>query len=193
MLQKVYDKCLKWAAHPHAIWYLAILSFAESSLFPIPVEAMMLPMMFAAPKQSFKIAGVATITSVLGGIAGYGIGLFLFDQLGQPILAFYGYEQKFVSFQETFAEWGWWIVFAGGFTPLPYKVITIAAGLAHLDLTVFILASLVSRGSRFYLEASLIYFFGPAIRQFVEKRLALVTSLGFILLLGGFLLIKALH
>lgn len=193
MLKRLYDRCMELAAHPHAIWFLAIMSFAESSIFPIPVEAMMLPMMFAAPASSFRIAAIAAVTSVAGGAAGYAIGLFLFESLGRPILELYGYQDKFVTFQEIFAEWGWWIVIAGGFTPLPYKVITIAAGVASLDFTIFLVASLLSRGSRFALEAALIYYFGPAVRKFVEERLALVTTAGFILLLGGFLLIKYLH
>ncbi len=190
MLQRLYDRTIQLAGHRHAIWWLFVLSVAEASFFPIPIEAMLLPMMFAAPRKCWLFAGVATAGTVIGGVGGYAIGALLYDTVGEPLLAFYGHEDAYAHFSGLYGEWGAWIVFAGGFTPIPFKVVTIASGVAHLDLVVFIIASIVSRGLRFAIEAALLTWFGPPIRSFIEKRLALVATVSFVVAIAGFVAVK---
>ena len=140
VLRRLYDWVMAMAGKRHAIWALASVSFAESAFFPIPPDILLIPMVLADRRRAWRIAGVCTLASVLGGLLGYAIGLWLFDAVGQPLLEFYGSEEKFSQFQHYYNEWGGWIVGAGGFTPLPYKVITIASGLTKLDIGIFILA-----------------------------------------------------
>lgn len=192
MLQRLYDWTMRLAAHPHALWALAMISFIESSVFPIPPDVLLIPMVLAARERAWVIAGVCTIASVLGGMAGYGIGYFLFVEIGQPVLEFYGYIDKFEEFQARYNEWGAWIVAGAGFTPFPYKVITITSGVTQLDFWVFNIASVLSRGARFFLVAGLLWYFGPPIRVFIEKNLGLLTVVFFALLFGGFLAAKYL-
>ena len=149
-------------------------------------------MVLAAPTQAWKIALVCTIASVLGGMAGYGIGMFLFEEMGRPLLEFYGYGPKFAEFKATYNEWGAWAVFIAGVTPFPYKVIPILSGVTALDPTVFSIASLLARGTRFFLVAALLWKFGPLIRNFIETRLGFVFTIFFIGLIGGFVAIKFL-
>ncbi len=191
MLQRLYDWTLALAGHRHALSALAAIAFIESSIFPIPPDILIIPMVLAAPTRAWRIALVATVSSVVGGVFGYLIGAFLFDAVAQPILAFYGYEAQFASFQARYNEWGAWIVAGAGFTPFPYKVITIASGATGLDPTVFIIASILSRGARFFLIAALLWRFGAPIRGFLERYLAPLTVLFFVLLFGGFLAAKA--
>lgn len=192
MIRRLYDWTMGLAGRKNALWALAAISFIESSVFPIPPDVLLLPMVLAARERAWLIAGVATLASVAGGFLGYAIGALLFDSVGQPVLEFYGYGEKFAEFQLRYNEWGFWIVLVAGFTPFPYKVITIASGVAGLDLLTFALASVVSRGARFYLVAGLLWRFGPAIRAFVEKYLGLLTALFMVLLIGGFVAIKYL-
>jgi membrane protein YqaA with SNARE-associated domain len=192
LLRSLYDWTLNQANQPHALWALAIIAFIESSVFPIPPDLLIIPMVLAAPTRAWKIAAVATIASVLGGFMGYAIGALLFETLGKPLLEFYGYGERFASFQDRYHEWGAWIVLGAGLTPFPYKVITIASGAVDLDLAVFGLASLAARGARFFLVAAILWKFGPPMRGFIEKNLALLSTLFFLLLLGGFLVIKYL-
>lgn len=180
------------AGKRHAIWALAGVSFAESAFFPIPPDILLVPMVLADRRRAWRIAGVCTLASVMGGMLGYAIGLWLFDAVGQPLLEFYGTEEKFSQFQYYYNEWGGWIVGAGGFTPLPYKVITIASGVTKLDIGIFILASVISRGLRFYIEAALLYLFGEPVREFIERHLGKMALLFFATLVGAFLLIKLL-
>jgi membrane protein YqaA with SNARE-associated domain len=191
MLQRLYDWTLALAGHRHALPALAAIAFIESSIFPIPPDILIIPMILAAPTGAWRIALVATVSSVVGGLFGYLIGAFLFDAVAQPILAFYGYEAQFASFQARYNEWGAWIVAGAGFTPFPYKVITIASGATGLDPTVFIIASILSRGARFFLIAALLWRFGAPIRGFLERYLAPLTVLFFVLLFGGFVAAKA--
>jgi len=149
MLRKLYDWVMGLAERPRALWALGFISFIESSFFPIPPDVLMIPMILANRRRAWLIAGVCSATSVLGGLAGYAIGYYLFESIGEPLLAFYGHEDKFTSFQSYYNEWGGWIVFAGGFSPIPYKVITIASGSVNLDLTTFTVVSVISRGARF--------------------------------------------
>jgi len=183
---------MSFSANRHAMWALFFIAFVESSFFPIPPDILLLPMVLAARGNAWKIAAVCTIGSVLGGIAGYGIGFFLYESVGRPVLDFYGYGAKFEAFQALYNEWGAWIVAAGGLTPLPFKVITIASGVTGLDMVTFTIASVLSRGLRYYLIAALLWYFGAPIRTFIEKYLAWIVTGGFVLLLGGFVAIKFL-
>ena len=192
MLRGLYDWTMSLAGHRHAIWALALISFAESSIFPIPPDILIIPMVLAAREQAWKIATVCTVSSVVGGIFGYAIGALLFDTVGSPILDFYGYHDKFEVFQARYEEWGAWIVAGAGFTPFPYKVITITSGVMDLNLMVFMVASVLSRGARFFLLAVLLWKFGPPIKGFIEKNLPLLATLFFLLLLGGFVAVKYL-
>ena len=180
------------AASPYALWILAAIAFLESSLFPIPPDVLLIPMVIAAPRRAWLIAGVCTVSSVVGGLVGYGIGALLFDAIGRPVLELYGYADKFAQFQDSYNAWGAWIVFFAGLTPFPYKVITIASGVTGLNLTTFMIASVLARGLRFFLVAALLWYFGAPIKHFIERNLGWLTVLFFVLLLGGFLLLRLL-
>lgn len=193
MLRALYDKVIDLAAHPKAAWLLGVVSFVESSVFPIPPDAMLIPMVLAERTKAWFFATVSTITSVLGGAAGYAIGFFLFELIGKSILGFYGYEEKFTSFAAQYNDYGAWIVFFAGVTPFPYKVITIASGATALNFWIFMAASIAARGLRFFIVCGLLYWFGPPIRDFIERRLGLVTTLFLVSLVGGFIAIKFLH
>ncbi|TVQ29687.1 MAG: DedA family protein [Geminicoccaceae bacterium] len=190
MIRPLYDWTMTKALSPYALPFLAFIAFIESSVFPIPPDVLLIPMVLAARQRAWLFAGVATAASVLGGLFGYGIGFFLFETIGQPVLALYGYAEKFVVFQEWYHEQGAWIVFGAGLTPFPYKVVTIASGAVHLDLATFTGASILSRGLRFFVVAGLLWQFGPPIRTFVEKNMGWLTVVFFVLLLGGFLLLR---
>jgi len=192
MLRRLYDWVMDLSAHPRAVWGLAGVSFIESSVFPIPPDIMLIPMVLAERAKAWFYAGVATVSSVLGGLLGYAIGFFLFELIGRPILNLYGYGEAFTDFAARYNEWGAWIVFIAGVTPFPYKVITIASGTTQLNILVFILASIASRGLRFYVEAALLYWFGPPIRDFIERRLGLVFTVFVVSLVGGFVAIRYL-
>lgn len=193
MLQRLYDRTIELSGHRHALWVLAAVAFIESSVFPIPPDVLIIPMVLAAREKAWKIAAICTIFSVIGGIAGYGIGYFLYETIGQPLLDFYGYGDKFAQFQGYYNEWGAWIVGGAGLTPFPYKVITIASGVTQLDPVVFTIASVLSRGARFFLVAGLLWYFGQPIRIFIEAHLGKLTIAFFVLLLGGFVALKFLH
>ncbi len=186
MLRRLYDWLLSLAASPHALWVLAVVSFVESSIFPIPPDVLLIPMVLAAPRRAFTIASVCTIASVAGGAAGYLIGWGLFEQVGRPVLGFYGMEVQFEVFRAQYNAFGAWAVLIAGVTPFPYKVITILSGATGLSFTIFMLASLIARGLRFFLIAALLWRFGPPVRDFIERRLGLVFSLGVVALVGGF-------
>jgi membrane protein YqaA with SNARE-associated domain len=192
MLRRTYDWTMDLAARPNAMFWLAAIAFAESSFFPIPPDILIIPMVLAAPTRAWRIVLVATAASALGGLAGYAIGFFMFETLGQPIVQFYGYLDKFERFQEWYREWGGWIVFAGGFSPIPYKVITIASGSVNLDLVTFTVVSVISRGARFLLVAALLWRFGPPIRAFIERWLGLLTLAFVVLLVLGFVAVRFL-
>ena len=191
-LHRLYAWTMAQASRPHALWLLALISFVESSVFPIPPDVLLIPMVLAAPHRAWLIAGVCTISSVAGGMLGYAIGALLFGTIGAPILEFYGYMDKFAEFQASYNEWGGWIVFGAGLTPFPYKVITIASGVTDLSLTTFVIASVLARGMRFFLVAALLWYCGEPIRLFIERNLGWLTVLFFVLLLGGFLVLRLL-
>ncbi|MDX1484150.1 MAG: YqaA family protein [Alphaproteobacteria bacterium] len=192
MLQGLYDWTMRMAAHRRAQAALFGVSFIESSVFPIPPDVMVVPMVLADKAKAFRIAFVCTAGSVLGALLGYAIGALLFETVARPLIDLYGYDQAFAEFTRRYNEWGAWIVAGAALTPFPYKVITIASGAVGLDLVVFIVASILARGLRFYLEAALLWRFGPPIRDFIEGNLKLVTTAFFCLLIGGFVAIKYL-
>ncbi len=190
MMRRLYDWMMAKARSeraPHALFWVA---FIESSFFPIPPDVMLIPMVIAERLKAWWYATVATLGSVIGGVAGYAIGYFFFEQIGRPILEFYGKAQSFNEFTSWFNEWGVWILIIKGMTPFPYKVLTITAGVTHMPLVEFMLASVIARAMRFYLVAGLLYFFGEPIRDFIEKRLTLVTTVFVALLVLGFIAIR---
>ncbi len=192
MLRGLYDWTMRLAAHRRAMPALFAVSFAESSVFPIPPDVMIVPMVLADRTKAFRIAFVCTLASVLGAIAGYAIGAFLFETIGRPLVDFYGYALAFGEFTARYKEWGAWIVAGAALTPFPFKVITIASGAVALDPLVFVISATLARGLRFYLEAALLWRFGPPIRDLIEGNLKFVTTAFFVLLIGGFVLIKYL-
>lgn len=191
-MRALYDWTLRLSGHRHALWALAAVSFVESSVFPIPPDVLIIPMVLATRARAWRIALVCTVASVLGGMAGYAIGLLAFETVGRPLLDFYGYAAKFDDFRTYYNDWGAWAVFIAGTTPFPYKVITILSGVTGLDLVVFTVASILARGLRFFLVAGLLWYFGEPIRVFIEKYLNLLAVLFVILLVGGFVLLKYL-
>ncbi|MGB0498046.1 MAG: YqaA family protein [Rubricella sp.] len=189
MLRGLYDWTMRLAEHPRALWILAIVSFVESSVFPIPPDVLMIPMILAAPHRAWLIAGVCTVASVLGGGLGYYIGFQLLEVVGRPVLEFYGKWELFAEFAARYNEAGAWAVLFAGVTPFPYKVITIASGATGLDITTFMVSSLIARGLRFFLVAALLWKFGPPVRSFIERRLGLVFTVAMVLLIGGFAMV----
>ncbi len=189
-LRRLYDWTLSLSASPRAPQALAAVSFAESSFFPIPPDAVLVPMCIARPERAWFYAAVCTVASVLGGLLGYAIGALLFESVGQWIISLYGYGERMEAFRQGFAEWGLWIILIKGLTPIPYKIVTIACGFAGFDLVVFVLASLVTRAARFFLVAALIRQFGAPIKDFIEKRLNAVAFGLLAVIVGGFVLVR---
>lgn len=189
-LHQTYDYIINLSGKQNALVWLAVISFVESSFFPIPPDIMLIPMILATPKKAWKIAGVCTIASILGAYLGYIIGVYFFELIAEPLLNFYGYLEKFNEFKQLYEEYGAWIVFGAGITPFPYKIITIASGVVHLNLAVFTVASILARGLRFFLIAWLLKTYGETMRLFIEKNLGWLSVLFLVLLIGGFALIK---
>jgi membrane protein YqaA with SNARE-associated domain len=192
MLRKLYARVMALAASPNAGWWLAMIAFAEASFFPIPPDVMLMPMALAKPRSAWRFAAICTAASVAGGALGYLIGFAVFDQIARPILNVYGYGAAYAAFQAKFQEYGLWIILVKGLTPIPYKIVTIAAGAAKFDFSLFMMASVLTRGTRFFLVATLLHFFGDAVRDFIERRLTLVTSALAVGVVGGFLALKFL-
>ena len=193
MLRRLYDWLLLQAGKKNATWVMAGISFAESSFFPLPPDVLMIPMILANRRRAFWYATVATVSSVLGAYLGYAIGFYLFATVGERILEFYGAMQTFESLKDKFLQYGVEIIVLKGMTPIPFKLVTIASGLARFDLALFTMACLVSRSIRFYLVAAILYFVGEPARVFIEKRLTLVTTVSAVLLVGGVFLVKYVH
>jgi membrane protein YqaA with SNARE-associated domain len=189
MLRRLYDWCVAAADKPYAVWILGIVSFAESSFFPVPPDAMLIPMALAQPKKAWRFALVCTIASVLGGILGYAIGALLYDSIGGWIIKLYGYGDKVEAFRASYAQWGAWIILLKGFTPIPYKLVTITSGFAGYSLPLFILFSVLTRGARFFLLAFLINRYGPQAREIIEKRLGFYVTIAAVALVLGFIVI----
>lgn len=192
MLRRLYDWTLALAETPHALWALAIVSFIESSVFPIPPHVLLIPMVIARPEAWARIALVCSVASVAGGVAGYALGAFAFESIGRPVLEFYGYGEKFDVFAAQYNEFGAWAVLFAGVTPFPYKIITILSGATALDFWVFLVSSTIARFAIFFLMAVLLWKIGPPVRVFIEKRLGLMATLFFVLLFGGFAAAKYL-
>lgn len=166
-----YDKVIKWSKHHHAPYILGVVSFVESSFFPIPPDVMLISMALARPAKAWRFALIATISSLLGGLLGYAIGMFLFKVV-YPYFVMMGHESTFIQVKHWFSQWGFWVVFLAGFTPIPYKIFTISAGAVHMPILPFMIASLVGRGARFYLVCGILYFggerFHDAIRRYID-------------------------
>lgn len=192
VMRRLYDWVLHWAETPYGAPALFLLAFAESSFFPIPPDVLLLALCIAIPTRSFRFALVSSCGSVLGGVAGYGIGLGLWGVVsGYFYLYVPGFnEAVFSRVQQLFATYDFWTVFTAGFTPIPYKVITIGAGVFQINFPVFVFASLVSRSLRFFLVAALIYRYGPAVRSFIEKYFNVLSVVFMLLLIGGFVVIR---
>lgn len=186
MLRRLYDRLVVLSNHPSALWVLAVVSFTESSFFPIPPDVMLIPMVLANPRKAWQFAGVCTVASVAGGFFGYAIGYFFFETAGKWVIDAYGLQSGFESFQRLYNEWGLWATVIGGLTPVPYKLVTIASGAAHFDLLTFGLASLATRGGRFFLIAGLLYFIGDPIRVFIEKHLTILITAAVAIVVAGF-------
>ena len=186
MLRRLYDWCIDAAHKPYALWIMGIVSFAESSFFPIPPDIMLLPMSLARPQRAWWFATICTVTSVAGGIVGYAIGALLYDSLGQWLMQIYGLTDKVETFRASYAEWGAVIILLKGLTPIPYKLVTITSGFAGYDIWLFILCSIVARGGRFFVVAVLLNRYGDVIRTELEKRLGMWVGLGAIVLVFGF-------
>jgi membrane protein YqaA with SNARE-associated domain len=190
MLRALYDWTMSFAARPYARRALFGVSFAESSFFPIPPDVLLVPMVLADRKNAFRLAGLCTVASVLGGIVGYAIGALLYDTVGLWLMDLYGYTDKVDQFRASYAEWGAWIILIKGLTPIPYKIVTIASGFAGYDLLWFIVLSVITRAGRFYMVATLLYFYGEPVRGFIEKRLELVMAVVAVVFVGGFVVAR---
>ncbi|ALP52804.1 hypothetical protein Tel_06350 [Candidatus Tenderia electrophaga] len=186
---RLYDKVLIWAAHRHAAWYLGGLSFAESSFFPIPPDVMLAPMALARPERAWHYALITTVTSALGGVFGYLIGVFAFELI-EPLLHEFGYWENFQSAVEWFKEWGFWVVFLAGFSPIPYKVFTISAGTVGMAFLPFLVASLIGRGARFFLVAGLIRWGGVRMDRMLRSY---IDRLGWIFVVAAIVLYLVLN
>jgi len=192
MLARWYLRVLALAGSRRAPLWLAVVSFAEASCFPIPPDALLIPMVVARPQLAWRLATICTLASVAGGALGYFIGAELFDRLARPLLDFYGYANGVLAFQALYDRWGLWVILIKGLTPIPYKIVTIASGAAHFDFPTFMAASLVTRGARFFLLAALLRRYGEPIRAFIERRLGLVTGALAAGVVGGFLVLRFL-
>lgn len=192
MLRKLYDWAMGLAASRHAPAGLFAISFAESSFFPVPPDVMLAPMVLAKPERAFLYAGLCTLASVLGGLLGYAIGFYL-TPLAVQILTLFGHPEAQAEFEALFDKVGLWVILVKGLTPIPFKLITIASGLAHFSLVTFIWASIVTRGARFFLVAGLLKYYGPAIREEFERRMALYSTIGLVVLVAIVLAVKMLH
>lgn len=190
MFRRLYDYLIRLSGHPKALHVLAAVSFAESSFFPIPPDAMVIPMVLAQRDKAFTIAAVCSVFSVLGGLAGYGIGYFLYDTLGEWLINLYGLQNGAQEYHDWYATWGTWVILIKGLTPIPYKLVTIASGAAHFNIVAFMLASIVTRGARFFIIAGLLKVYGEPVRAFIEKRLELISWLFLIAVIGGILAVS---
>ena len=189
-LNKLYNWTLTKAKHKNAKWYLCLISFAESSFFPIPPDLLLIPMALANKFKALFYAFICTLSSVIGGVAGYAIGYFFYNSVGTHIVEFYHLENSFSIFENYYKQYGILIVLGAGITPFPYKFITIASGVFGLNIFLFIIVSIIGRGLRFYLIAVLLYFFGEKIKLIIDKYFNILTIVFFILLVGSVFIIR---
>ena len=190
LLRKVYDWTLEKSKHPKAAWFLSIISFAESSFFPIPPDIILIPMIISNRIKAWYYAFICTLSSVFGGIFGYLIGSFFYSTIGTIIVSYYSLEDQFGSFENYYNEFGILVVLGASFTPFPYKFITIASGVFGLNIYLFIFVSLIGRGLRFFIIALLLNMFGKIIREYIDKYFNLLALIFFVLLILSFLFIK---
>jgi membrane protein YqaA with SNARE-associated domain len=191
-LRRIYDWTIRSANTPKAVWTVILISFAESSFFPLPPDLMLIPMILAERSKAWWLAFLCTISSVLGGLVGYAIGFFLFETIGEWIIQTYHLQDSFGRFQTDFQAWGFWIIVLKGLTPIPFKLVTIASGLAGLNLTLFVAASIIARSFRFFLLAGLLWYFGDWARTFIERYLPWVLGGSLVALIVGFFTVKIL-
>jgi membrane protein YqaA with SNARE-associated domain len=191
MLRRIYDWCINAAGQPRASWILAIVSFAESSFFPVPPDVMLIPMSLARPDKAWFYATLCTAASVAGGILGYLIGAVLYDSVGHYLIALYGYGDKVEAFREAYNQYGAWIILLKGLTPIPYKIVTITSGFAGYNIFLFVVLSIIARGMRFYLVAFLLNRYGEQARAIIEERLGFWVTIGTVVLILG--IIAALY
>jgi membrane protein YqaA with SNARE-associated domain len=189
-VRQIYDRSLLWVQSPSGVWALFFLAIAESSFFPIPPDVFLMVLCISVPRKSFRYAAICAAGSVIGGAIGYGLGMAFMDTIGMKILAWYGLHDKYEVVQNLYQQYDALAVGAAGFTPLPYKLFTITAGAFKINFVTFILVSLVARSARFFLVAAFIYKFGAPVRHFIERYFNLLSILFFILLIGGFLVVK---
>jgi membrane protein YqaA with SNARE-associated domain len=189
MLRRLYNWCVDTAGKPHAALVLGLVSFCESSFFPIIPDVMLIPMALARPDRAWWLATVCTVGSVTGGVLGYFIGAALYDTLGQWLIHLYGYGGKVEAFRAAYAQYGSLIILLKGLTPIPYKIVTITSGFAGYNLGLFILFSVITRGARFFIEAFLLNRYGDRARGMIEKRLGMWTGLAAIAIVVGFIVV----
>lgn len=192
MLRSLYNRVLALAASRQAPVWLATVSYFESIFFPIPPDALLIPMCLARPDRALRYALICTIAGVAGGITGYYIGYALFELIAVPLIALYNYEAAFAHFRTMYDQYGIWVVAIGGFTPVPYKIVAIASGAASFSVPLFIASSVIARGARFFLVAWLLARYGDRMRDFIERRLGLLTILGVLGVVAGFAVLKLL-
>ena len=185
MLRRLYDWCIAAAYKPYAKWMMGFVSFVESSFFPVPPDVMLIPMALARPDKAYSYAFLCTWTSVLGGVLGYAIGALLYDSVGLWLIGLYGYGDKVEAFREAYNKWGALIILLKGFTPIPYKIVTITSGFAGYNFFLFVVLSLITRGARFFFLAFLLNRYGERARKMLEERLGFWVSIGAIVLVGG--------
>ena len=190
MLRKLYHRVLLLSASRRAPWWLAAVAFAESSFFPVPPDALLIPMALARPDRAFRYAAICTVGSVVGGMLGYFIGYALYDQVARPLLQFYNYEPQYAAFKQRFAEVGLWIILIKGLLPIPYKIITIASGAVRFDFLTFVAASALTRGARFFLVAALLRAYGDKARDLIDRRLPILLAIAAVLAVAGFLMLR---
>lgn len=189
-MRKLYDWVLSWSKNPYAIWALGVLAFVESSFFLVPPDVLLMALCLSKPDSAWRCALVCSVGSVLGGIFGYYIGFFVFDGIGLPILEFYGAMDKYEWLSQFYQKYDAIVVFIAGFTPIPYKVFTISAGVFHVNFLVFILASIVSRSLRFLIIAALLHYYGDLMKGLIDKYFGVLSYVFILLLIGGFMLLR---
>ena len=190
LLHKTYDKTMEFGRSRHAMAALVFVSFFGATWFPLPAEVIMIPMIIAAPRRAFLISTVALFASVAGGISGYFLGAFAYETIGSRLIYAMGMAEAFAEFQRLYHEWDWWLIFAGGLTPFPYKLICIASGVVRANFLIFVLASLLSRGLRYYFIAWLLAKYGERANEFIKRRLEILSIIAFVLIFAFFMLLR---
>ena len=190
MLRALYDRLIALSASRSAPWWLAVVAFAESSFFPIPPDVLLVPMALSRPERAYRLALICTVASVLGGMFGYLIGYGLFEAVALPLIQLYHLEDKADALVAQFQQYGLYVILVKGLTPIPYKLVTIASGMAHFSFPLFVAASVATRGARFFLVAGLLRYFGEPARQFIERRLTLVTTVTVGLIVFGVVMLR---